>query len=152
MYYNYFRDYDPSTGRYLQSDPIGLQGGLNTYAYADNNPLRFVDKLGLATSASMSAAQGAVTRANYENGVDLGQMLRDLIYGFPLAEECADWFCRAKKGGFTSDQEILRWCASNAEGTEMLDCNRHCRRILHLEEFRRKCRENRACMTSTRRG
>ena len=31
LHYNYFRDYDPSTGRYVQSDPTGLQGGLDTY-------------------------------------------------------------------------------------------------------------------------
>ena len=49
-HYNYFRDFDPSLGRYLESDPTGLQGGLNTYAYAKGSPVRYKDRYGLDTA------------------------------------------------------------------------------------------------------
>jgi RHS repeat-associated protein len=44
--YNYFRDYDPSVGRFVESDPIGQHGGLNTYSYVLNSPVDYVDSLG----------------------------------------------------------------------------------------------------------
>ena len=46
-HYNYFRDYDSSIGRYVQSDPIGLNGGLNTFAYVDSDPVGAFDREGL---------------------------------------------------------------------------------------------------------
>jgi RHS repeat-associated protein len=47
LHYNYFRSYQPRTGRYTQADPIGLSGGLNMYAYSVQNPARLVDPYGL---------------------------------------------------------------------------------------------------------
>jgi RHS repeat-associated protein len=41
--YNYYRDLDTSTGRYVESDPSGLKGGLNTYDYARASPVMWID-------------------------------------------------------------------------------------------------------------
>lgn len=44
------RYYDPSTGRFVSSDPIGLRGGINSYTYVGNSPLRWIDPSGLANA------------------------------------------------------------------------------------------------------
>ncbi|VAW80717.1 hypothetical protein MNBD_GAMMA12-855 [hydrothermal vent metagenome] len=53
LHYNYFRVYDPNSGRYITSDPIGLVGGFNTFGYVSGSPIRYHDSKGLKAFDSL---------------------------------------------------------------------------------------------------
>jgi RHS repeat-associated protein len=58
--YNYFRDYDPAVARYVQSDPIGLKGGVNSYLYVVANPLALIDPRGLKPGDKFPTVEDAL--------------------------------------------------------------------------------------------
>ena len=67
LHYNYFRDYDGSLGRYLESDPIGLKGGLGTFEYVGSSPIVYFDYFGLNknTVSFGQGYSGRVDKFNY---------------------------------------------------------------------------------------
>ncbi|QWT18881.1 hypothetical protein KPL74_14140 [Bacillus sp. NP157] len=78
LHANGARDYDPSVGRYIQVDPIGLSGGLNPYVYVTNRPLTAIDPLGL------------VKWDGYVETFSISPLLAAGAYKFGLISECID--------------------------------------------------------------
>jgi len=72
LHYNYFRDYVPGLGRYVETDPIGLQGGINPYLYAEGNPLAKSDPTGEDPSyAAIAGWTGGITAGEAQGSVAL---------------------------------------------------------------------------------
>ena len=82
LHYNYFRDYEPGTGRYVQTDPIGLEGGLNLYAYGGGDPVSQIDPLGLANGPMV----GRILRAR-ASSIPFPALRSD---GLPWGSGCGD--------------------------------------------------------------
>jgi RHS repeat-associated protein len=93
LYYNRYRDYDPSTGRYIQADPIGLAGDPNPYAYAMNNPLRYSDPTGEVVPLAVFA--GAAAWGLFDAALDYG--IQRFIEG--KSAGCINWTSVLISGG-----------------------------------------------------
>ena len=109
-HYNYLRDYDPQTGRYLTRDPISIGGGLNTYLYANADPLNSVDVLGLMPSSSLSAQGTIINVLEYDelhgyasdrNEVAYFNLLFRLTQE-PLFQDLADGYSLLNEGGISN--------------------------------------------------
>jgi len=156
LHYNYFRDYDPSIGRYGESDPIGLRGGLNTYAYVGGSPLRLSDLLGL-DSFTDKAIEELVRQTGGNVSINvIEQILAEaciarncLRGGRPLSwiqafTECTSEMDKVDKK-FPGLQALIVAKTKSSEGA-IGGCADKCQRGTNSPEHKKSC--SRACTES----
>jgi len=75
LFQNWNREYNPRIGRYMQSDPIGLEGGINSFAYVEGDPLSNTDETGEFANFAIGAVTGVIT------GYAIAKLSGDECYG-----------------------------------------------------------------------
>ena len=121
--YNYFRTYDPSMGRYIESDPIGLYGGsYSTYSYANGNPVSRIDPKGLQTPAL------CLNPANVEACAEAGEITAAQADALRRAASKAAAAAAAAAACKTNEPDCVRASAFHLAGAGITDA----------EEFKRE--------------
>jgi RHS repeat-associated protein len=100
------RYYDPSTGRFMQEDPLGIGGGLNTYGFAGGDPINYSDPFGLCVEDLCIGEVGGGTLAVV--GVATTTAIIALVDGKPLA--------RAIDEGVAAGQGVITWVVDKVKG------------------------------------
>jgi len=81
LHYNYFRDYHPGIGRYIEPDPVGLKGGIALYAYGLNDPINTIDPSGQFGVAGMVVGGIAGAWGGFLAGAQAGNMWAGVVGG-----------------------------------------------------------------------
>jgi RHS repeat-associated protein len=129
--YNYFRDYEPGTGRYVESDPIGLKGGVSTYSYVSGDPLALSDPLGLVqhvTGRTIDCGAGCWIRIDYTLDPRSNAPIRHLHWGCKGDEGACGEFGKSSHGGTWDDApNRIKQCALQAgfQGQSQPDPNQN---------------------------
>lgn len=122
-HYNYYRDFDSTIGRYIQSDPIGLRAGLNTYTYVYDSPLTLTDPMGLLGRGSRGSSGGYWKRHSpCGNGVFSGPEFsfreacieHDQCYDTCRSgkEKCDERFCKQLKESCSPSDAVCKAAAA----------------------------------------
>jgi len=105
---NDFRDYDPLTGRYVESDLIGLYGGsFSTYAYVNGSPIRHTDRFGLARKPP--SVSGSAADAAYQNIADSICDLLGPAYCIARMWVCVEAVCKYSNCSGTWYVTVTEW-------------------------------------------
>ena len=140
--YNYFRDYDSATGKYVESDPVGLNAGVNTYVYGRANPLTYIDEDGLNAvalpfpgPAAVASASSAVTAVAVAGAGVAGYGIGTMLY--PRIEPAVTRIVQMCSGEDAREQ--CRQKCDEAYSTQIKVC-----KMFPSKSGRRQCYENAA--------
>ncbi|WP_308317912.1 RHS repeat-associated core domain-containing protein, partial [Serratia marcescens] len=106
LHYNLFRYYEPEVGRFTTQDPIGLEGGLNLYAYGPN-PLTWIDPFGLSNCSTLDRIIGDANKVASRGGAITAKQAQILRDNLPVVQRRSVFQNQMARKEFVRDQHYL---------------------------------------------